>query len=72
MRVENLVISARATSILTYKPDILSALGDLQEQQTGFKLIKFPCDADEGEEQSGDGGDQQVVQYQHGSAVPTS
>jgi hypothetical protein len=27
MRVENLVISARATSILTYKPDIFSALG---------------------------------------------
>ena len=46
--------------------------GDLQEQQTGFKLIKLPCDADEGEEQSGDGGDQQVVQYQHGSAVTTS
>ena len=65
MRVENLVMSAKASSILTYKPDIFSALEI-------YRTNKQFASADDWEEQSGNGGDQQVLQHQHGSAVPTS
>jgi hypothetical protein len=74
MRVENLVMFAGATSVLHPHLQARHILcpGGLQDQQTSFRLIQLPFDADEGEEQSGDGGDQQVVQHQHVSAVPTS
>ena len=64
MRVENLVMFAKASFILTYKPDIFSALEI-------YRTDKQFASADDWEEQSGNGGDQQVLQHQHGSAVPT-
>ena len=57
-------MSAGATSILTYKPDMCSSLGIYRTN----KQVSF--DADQGEEQSGDGADQHVVLHQHGSADP--
>ena len=54
-----------APPVLTYKPDIFSALEI-------YRTDKQFASADDWEEQSGNGGDQQVLQHQHGSAVPTS
>jgi uncharacterized membrane protein len=39
MRVENLLMSANASSILTYKPDIFSALGFLHLYSSHVMLM---------------------------------